>query len=82
VENARPLLRATASGLTGYFDVDGSLRAEVPYYEEQFLVVDVAFRSEAATLYTRWGDWLPRAAAAVLALLALLSLFPRVRRRL
>ena len=45
VENARPLLRATASGLTGYFDVDGSLRAAVPYYQEHFLVVDVAFRS-------------------------------------
>jgi apolipoprotein N-acyltransferase len=82
VENARPLLRATASGLTGYFDVDGSLLAAVPYYQERSLVVDVAFRSAAPTLYTRWGDWLPQAAAAALALLALLSLFPKVRRRL
>ena len=45
-------------------------------------MVDVEFRSEATTLYTRWGDWLPQAAGAALALLALLSLFPRVRRRL
>jgi apolipoprotein N-acyltransferase len=82
VENARPLLRATASGLTGYFDVDGSLLAAVPYYQERFLVVDLDFRPAATTLYTRWGDWLPQAAAAVLALLALLSFFPRVRRRL
>jgi apolipoprotein N-acyltransferase len=82
VENARPLLRATASGLTGYFDVDGSLRAAVPYYQEGFLVVDVAFRPAESTLYTRWGDWLPQGAAAALALLALLSLFPRVGRRL
>ncbi len=82
VENARPLLRATASGLTGYWDVDGSLLAWVPYYQERSLVVDVAFRPAERTLYTRWGDWLPLGGAAALALLALLSLFPRVRRRL
>ena len=82
VENARPLLRATASGLTGYFDADGSLLAAVPYYQESFLVVDVSFRPAGTTPYTRWGDWLPQGAAAALALLALLSLFPRVRKRL
>jgi apolipoprotein N-acyltransferase len=82
VENARPLLRATASGLTGYWDVDGSLLASVPYYQERFLAVDVVFRPAETTLYTRWGDWLPQGAALALALLALLSLFPRVRRRL
>ncbi len=82
VENARPLLRATASGLTGYWDVDGTCLASVPYYQESHLVVDLAVRAEETTLYTRWGDWLPRSAAAALALLALLSVFPRVRRRL
>jgi apolipoprotein N-acyltransferase len=82
VENARPLLRATASGLTGYWDVDGSLQASVPYYQESFLMADVAFRPPQTTLYTRWGDWLPQGAAAALTLLALLSLLPRVRRRL
>ena len=82
VENARPLLRATASGLTGYYDADGSLLAAGPYYQESFLVVDVSFRPAGTTPYTRWGDWLPQGAAAALALLALLSLFPRVRKRL
>ncbi len=82
VENARPLLRATASGLTGYWDVDASLLASVPYYQERSLVVDVTFRPAEVTLYTRWGDWLPQCGAAALALLALLSFFPRVRRRL
>jgi len=82
VENARPLLRATASGLSGYWDVDGSLLASVPYYQERSLVVDLSFRPPATTLYTRWGDWLPMSAAVALALLALLSLIPRVRRRL
>jgi apolipoprotein N-acyltransferase len=82
VENARPLLRASASGLTGYFDVDGSLRASAPYYQESFLVVDLDLRPGPPTLYARWGDWLPQAAAAALTLLGLLSLLPRVRRRL
>jgi apolipoprotein N-acyltransferase len=82
VENARPLLRATASGLSGWWEADGTLQASAPYYQEGFLVLDLPLRPPAATLYTRWGDWLPRAAAAILALLALLSLFPRVRRRL
>jgi apolipoprotein N-acyltransferase len=82
VENARPLLRSTASGLTGYFDVDGSLLASVPYYQERYLVVDVAFRPDELTFYTRHGDWLPQAAAVLLALLALASLFPRLRKRM
>jgi hypothetical protein len=60
VENARPLLRATASGLTGYWDTDGTCLASAPYYQESHLVVDLAFRPEETTLYTRWGDWLPQ----------------------
>ncbi len=82
VENARPLLRATASGLSGSWEADGTLRAAAPYYQESYLVLDLGLRPAVMTVYNRWGDWLPQAAAAVLALLALLSLFPRVRRRL
>lgn len=82
VENRRPLLRATASGLTACFDVDGSLRAALPYYREGFLVVDVPFRPQRTTPYTRWGDWLPAAAAGLLLLLVGLSRLPRVHRRL
>jgi apolipoprotein N-acyltransferase len=82
VENRRPLLRATASGLTCYVDIDGSFRDSTPMYAENFLLADVLFRPEQTTPYTRWGDWLPQAAAAALALLALLSAFPGARKRL
>jgi apolipoprotein N-acyltransferase len=82
VENRRPLVRATASGLTCYVDIDGELLASVPYYQESFLIADVRLRTERMTPYTRWGDWLPKAAAAALAVLLLLSLLPGTRRRL
>jgi apolipoprotein N-acyltransferase len=82
VENRRPLVRATASGLTCYVDIDGSFRGSTPLYADNFMLADVVFRSERFTLYTRWGDWLPQAAAAALALLALLSFMPGCRKRL
>ena len=82
VENRRPLVRATASGLTCYVDIDGEFLASVPYYQESFLIADVRLRPERITPYTRWGDWLPMAAAAALAVLLLLSLLPGTRRRL
>ncbi len=82
IENRRPLVRATASGLTCYVDIDGGFRDSTPMYAENFLIADVVFRPERITPYTRWGDWLPQAAAAALVLLALISVFPRVRRRL
>jgi apolipoprotein N-acyltransferase len=82
VENRRPLVRATASGLTCYVDIDGDFLASTPYYQENFLIADVVLRPERLTPYTRWGDWLPQAAAAALAVLLLLSLLPGTRRRL
>jgi apolipoprotein N-acyltransferase len=82
VENRRPLVRATASGLTCYVDIDGEFLASTPYYQENFLIADVVFRPERLTPYTRWGDWLPQAAAAALAVLLLLSLLPGTRGRL
>ncbi|MBN1837002.1 MAG: apolipoprotein N-acyltransferase [Spirochaetales bacterium] len=83
VENRRPLVRATASGLTCYVDTEGRFRASLPYYREGVLVVDVEIPAtrRALTPYTRLGDWFPITALALLGLLAGLSLFPSVRRR-
>ncbi len=60
VENRRPLLRATASGLTAYVDPEGRLVTSVPYYKPAYLIADVAIPHEHLTFYTRFGDWFPQ----------------------
>lgn len=59
VENRRPMVRATASGLTGHIDADGRIVATLPYYEEAVTVAEVRINHTATTLYTRLGDWFP-----------------------
>ncbi len=71
VENRRPLLRSTASGLTSYVDVQGRLVEHLPYYEAGILVVDLPLRERGFTLYTRWGDWFPWTCFVLLVLLIL-----------
>jgi apolipoprotein N-acyltransferase len=68
VENARPLARASASGLTCLVDARGRIVARTPFYQENYLVVDVPLAKGRTTLYTRWGDWLPAVLAAGLVL--------------
>ena len=82
VENRVPLVRASASGLTGYVDPAGRLVEAVPFYEERYLVVDVEIPACSETLYTRFGDWFPRLMLGLVVVLLLLSLFPALRRRL
>jgi apolipoprotein N-acyltransferase len=69
VENRRPLVRASASGLTCLIAPDGRLLARSPFFTESSLVVDVPLRSVHETLYERWGDWFPFLLAALLILL-------------
>ena len=83
VENRRPMVRATASGLTAHIDRWGRVLATAPYYEEAYLVVDVDVPRGAdkpTTIYTRYGDWFPIAAGGITVLLALLSIPFYVRR--
>lgn len=70
VENRRPVLRATASGLTVHIDSRGRRLRSLPCYLEGALVVDVPLAEAASTLYTSWGDWFPAACAAALLALA------------
>lgn len=80
VENRRPMVRATASGLTAHIDRWGRIRATAPYYEEAYLVVDVKIPADdVTTVYTRFGDWFPLASAAAVVLMALLSIPHYVR---
>jgi apolipoprotein N-acyltransferase len=59
VENGRPLVRGSASGLTGFVDARGMIVTRAPFYRESFLVVDIPLSGNKTTLYTRWGDWFP-----------------------
>jgi apolipoprotein N-acyltransferase len=66
VENARPLVRASASGLTCTVDTLGRITARSPIYQESVLTADVRLELDRTTPYTRWGDWFPPAMAALL----------------
>ncbi len=87
VELRRPMVRATASGVTSHVDVRGRIVATVPQYSEQYLIADVAVPdlgpddTGLRTLYLRWGDWVPRAAAGAVFLLAAAGVVERLRRR-
>jgi apolipoprotein N-acyltransferase len=86
VENRRPVLRTTASGLTGQIDIYGRVLQTAPYFEEAYLVSDVAINNEQSlTIYTRFGDYFPLAAGALLMLIwassAIVSLAGRRRAR-
>jgi apolipoprotein N-acyltransferase len=82
VENRVPLVRASASGLTGYVDAAGRLVATVPFYQEQYLVVDVDIKEPGVTPYTRFGDWFPKLLLGVFVIFLFLSAFPALRRAL
>ena len=82
VENRVPLVRASASGLTGYVDSAGRLVATIPFYQEEFLVVDVDIKEPTVTLYTRFGDWFPKLLLGVFVIFMLFSTVPALRRAL
>ncbi|MGM0673613.1 MAG: apolipoprotein N-acyltransferase [Spirochaetota bacterium] len=80
-ENRRPMVRATASGLTAHVDKWGRVLDTAPYYEEAYLVSDVRVpEDDSMTIYTRLGDWFPVAAGVVAIAIALASIPSRIRR--
>jgi apolipoprotein N-acyltransferase len=78
VENRRPTLRSTASGLTAHVDPYGRILETRPYYSEEFLVTDVPPPPDRTTLYTRYGDWFPLFCIGALLLLWIGSELPRI----
>lgn len=79
VENRRPLLRSTASGLTAYVSPDGRIQSSLPYYEEGTLTADVKLYKPPDSLYLRHGNWMMYVLGAVAVLLAGWSI-PAARR--
>lgn len=83
VENRRPLLRATASGVTSHVDPYGRIIAARPQYSEEYLVTDVPISHDRRlTPYARLGDWFPRGAGFFVLVVVLTRLMKSVTRRL
>lgn len=67
VENRRPLLRTTASGLTAQIDPYGRIIQTAPYYQEATLISDIEIANDQPlTIYTRFGDYFPLVAGGLL----------------
>jgi len=78
IENRRAMARCANTGITGFIDRYGRIYEEIPWWEERTLTADVSLYSDL-TLYTRFPDLLPRAAALVSVALAGVALFGRKR---
>ena len=75
VENRRPMLRTTSSGLTGQIDVTGRILQTAPYFEEAYIVSDVHIPDALrTTVYNRFGDYFPLLAGVVLLVILVVSL--------
>ena len=60
VENRRPMVRSTCSGLTTSITAEGRMSDRPPpFYTAGYLMVDIPIVERRTTLYTRAGDWLP-----------------------
>ncbi len=81
VENRRPVLRTTASGLTGHIDIAGRILQTAPYFEEAAMVSEVRIPELRTTVYTRLGDWFPGSSGTVLVLLLVGTAVSELRRR-
>ncbi|MDA3811781.1 MAG: apolipoprotein N-acyltransferase [Spirochaetaceae bacterium] len=61
VENRRPMVRSTCSGYTVYADSTGKIIDDVKeFYEKGYIIASIPERERPLTIYTRYGDWLPR----------------------
>lgn len=59
IENRRPMVRATTSGITSYIDTHGRIASSLPPFVRGSLSVQVPLASKQGfTLYTLAGEWL------------------------
>jgi len=78
LEMGRPMLRATNTGITSAIAHDGRVLAQLPWFTQAILDVEIAGRS-GVTPYVRWGDALVVALAG--AALVIVAVMSRRRRR-
>ncbi len=73
IETARPMLRATNTGITAAIDADGYVRAALSPQQVGILDVEVQGRS-GLTPYVKWGNW---PALALIWLFLIVALLPQ-----
>lgn len=73
IETGLPQFRVTTNGYSAVIDARGRLLATARMGERTLVIGELPVRDPAPTLMVRWGDWVGRAAAALLAGLALLA---------
>jgi apolipoprotein N-acyltransferase len=78
IEAARPMLRATNTGITAIIDHHGVERARLPWFTRGVLEGSIAGRT-GATPYVRFGDAIALGASLVVIAIALVAL--RLQRR-
>lgn len=81
IETRMPQLRVTTNGLTAFVDPSGEVLVSTAMGDQAVLAGAVPVRDPPPTLMLRWGDWIGRAALALLALLALGAIRRAVRAR-
>jgi len=70
LEMGRPMLRATNTGITSAIAHDGRVLAELPWFTQAILDIEIAGR-QGETPYVRWGDAFVVAFAGIFLVLAL-----------
>lgn len=73
IENRRTMVRATNTGVTGFFGPTGEVIAKAPVFEEAILTADIPLGGPTS-LYTRYGDLFAWGCVAALGLLILKSI--------
>jgi apolipoprotein N-acyltransferase len=74
VENRRPIARSANTGISGFVDAHGRIISMSELFVKGQYRATLAL-SHRVTLYTRWGDWLPRACVLIAVALLLAARF-------
>jgi apolipoprotein N-acyltransferase len=77
IETRLPQFRVTTNGYSAVIDATGSVIAGTRMGERTLVIGDVPVRTPPRTLMVAWGDWVGRAGAALLVLLAALAALRR-----
>ena len=81
IETRLPQIRVTSNGVSAVIDATGTVIASTSMGERTLLVGEVPASEPPGTLMVAWGDWVGKAALALLVLLAGLSAIAALNRR-